>query len=819
MPATKRNTKSSTKRKTVTKKPKVFKIEVNHQDNGVELSSRKRGNSQIQLSQEKKNHSKYVVNLKKISHEREISAHAKLSYAEKLKNQFDVNIENVHEKIHLAQDWLNELPQKNISHSKKTYFIQQENTSVHEVSVPQESSLQTKKRVEFKKIISGISLPKLNIPKIEISLPKLPNFSNPFSSYTRRALASFILASFIITSPLLSLDYYQKAQYQKGQVLGMATNAISHLKAGKEVLALEDFDSAKIELSQAFADFLRARQELDALPAVVNALKIALPQGKALDTANYLLDLAIISSRSGSEIVDLISDDSGLTLTERLKKINDILIENKNTISELSDDASDISLEYLPSEYQAQIAQILSILPVINQNADKIISINANILKILGGEQSKRYMLIFQNNAEIRANGGFIGSYAIVDIDQGVIKNLDIPAGGTYDLKGQLKTSVQPPAPISLLNPRWEIQDANWFADYKQSAEKISWFYRQSGGTSVDGVIAINSSILGEILKLTGPIALSNPQITLDSNNVTDIIQEMVENGSDKENNQPKRILSELIPTVLNKLLKADKKSFLGTIKVLTNALVSKDILLYFTEPELQELAESRRLAGKILPTDGDYLSVVSSNIAGSKSSTSIEDKILSKTEITSDGQLTRTIEITRVHKGDPSSPLRGVKNNDYIRFMVPFGSKLIEANGFEPITTPETTQRDIDQDLAIIASTKATDAASGTEIYSEAGKTVFANWIQINPGEQKAVSLKYLLPFKMDQNDFKTYKILVQPQPGNKNQTFNFVIDTASKYKFVWAYPSQISAVDSKHYIAKDLKFNTDSILGIVFE
>ena len=62
----------------------------------------------------------------------------------------------------------------------------------------------------------------------------------------------------------------------------------------------------------------------------------------------------------------------------------------------------------------------------------------------------KRYLLIFQNNTEMRASGGFMGSFAVMDFSNGQVSNLNVPGGGTYDTEAGLKSKIVAPKPLQL---------------------------------------------------------------------------------------------------------------------------------------------------------------------------------------------------------------------------------------------------------------------------------------------------------------------------------------------------------------------------------
>jgi hypothetical protein len=119
-------------------------------------------------------------------------------------------------------------------------------------------------------------------------------------------------------------------------------------------------------------------------------------------------------------------------------------------------------------------------------------------------------------------------------------------------------------------------------------------------------------------------------------------------------------------------------------------------------------------------------------------------------------------------------------------------------------------------------------DADSGTRIYEDSGKTVFANWVYVSPQESVTMSYSYLLPFKLDTNltvnPADTYSLLAQKQSGSVGSKFSTKITFPNFYKMIWKYPSEeisnfstdnekISGIEME----SDLK--TDKFIGVAFE
>ena len=155
---------------------------------------------------------------------------------------------------------------------------------------------------------------------------------------------------------------------------------------------------------------------------------------------------------------------------------------------------------------------------------------------------------------------------------------------------------------------------------------------------------------------------------------------------------------------------------------------------------------------------------VVDTNINGYKTDGVIKETINHQAKIESDGSVVDTVSITRKHQGGHTDYEWWNKvNSDYMRIYVPRGSKLISVNGQTREFNEERLSYDklgfqVDSDVAKEEKYMQIDSASGTRIYEENNKTVFANWVYVSPQEQATITYKYRLPFKVNvqKNDDK---------------------------------------------------------------
>lgn len=795
--------------------------------------------------------SAHVLNLKKIAFDQHLEQTQHQQKTNNIQQIIDHELSGAAKQIPATKSRLTELFKANqVKHQpiqEHQHYVMPKGTLVSIIILDEPAPILKKTKeleVRSEKLNSQPRKPLFTLPKIKaIQLPniisRLPRFDAPLfaSTYTRKAVTSFVIASLLLVSPLWAYDSYQKVNQTKGKVFGIATSAFEHIKNSEK----EGVNQAT-ELDLAAEKLAQAQAELSNVPDLINAILSVAPNGSRLDTGKKLLHIAQTSSTLAHAFVALLASDSdSQSLYNRLGVLLPELTEQKASINSIREDLVSINVEEIPEQYREQFNGVAQIINNIAPHIDTLLE-QANLLYVMMGSQSEqRYLVVFQNTDELRAAGGFMGSYATATFDQGELKNFIIPPGGTYDLHAGLRANIEPPQPITAVSPRWEFQDANWFADFPTSAKKIMSLYEKSGGTTVNGVIAINSTILPELLKLTGPIHLPTSGLDINDQNVVTTLETAIGTGPDKAINQPKKVLKELSDSLVKSLSEQPSSTLPKLAKILLNSLTGREIQMYLKNPELQKVITAHSWDGKLIATDGDYLNVVSTNISGGKTNGMIDDSVSLKSVISEEGQIINTLRITRTHRGSSAEPLSNVKNNDYLRVYVPLNATLISAFGFEPLGEeafrPADFVEEKDAELSLIKSTMTIDLASKTEIYSESGKTVFANWMQVNPGETKTVTLTYRLPHTLSlasapqlprwmsllsggidkgQSNIP-YSLIIQKQSGKLRQIYEIEIEAPKSLSYRWLYPSTLSSEDNI-YRLDNLNLERDAIIGIIF-
>ncbi len=654
-----------------------------------------------------------------------------------------------------------------------------------------------------------------------------------------RTIIAYAAICLLIVTPIKVFGHYQEIKQSQDQIVSYATTAYEDLKIASQELAANNTAGAAQNFSQANHNFTQASQQIAEIDLSIKSILKILPTDQAnLADAEYLLEAGQQISAIGqtlAQLFDIFTNGSQARLTDKIFSLQEKLEEIIPKLNQLEDDLAKVRIKAIPKEKQEQFEKGKEIITLLNNDVKEFNSFSKILNQLLGSDYKRRYLFVFQNNNEARPTGGFMGSFALVDIDRGQIKNIEIPGGGTYDLQGSLLEKRISPFPLHLINPLWEMQDANWFPDFPTSAAKTIWFYENSGGPTVDGVIAVNASLIPSLMQIIGPIDLPGYDKTFTSDNFIEELQRSI--GIEYNNpaeNKPKIILSDLAPKLLDKIFSADGEQLLNIAKTLKLGLAQNDIQLYFTNEAAQEKIASYGWTGQLLDTSKDYLDVINTNIGGGKTDGLIEQKIDIVSDIYDNGEIINTVTLTRKHTGKLSDPFGKVSNLSFARFYTPLGSQILSAQGFTDEILPESFEKpedfwQEDEMLNQVQGEVWVEPDTGTYINNEFNKTVFGNWIQVDPGEETTVVLKYRLPFKINTNDGSGFKffsadkqggfhsLLLQKQSGQKNTKYSLTINLPEHLKPTWAFGD--IAISNNRQILFESSSPEDQLIAFVYE
>lgn len=389
---------------------------------------------------------------------------------------------------------------------------------------------------------------------------------------------------------------------------------------------------------------------------------------------------------------------------------------------------------------------------------------------LLGEDEPKKYLVLFQNDKELRATGGFLTAYAILNIDKGVIKverSEDI-----YELDNSISNKPAAPEPIEKYLPKvsqWHLRDTNLSPDFIVSMKDFLKMYDRAGrGVEVDGIIAIDTNVLVSTIKILDD-SVTAGGINFNTQNdercdCPQVIYELEDNISRPVNfirEDRKGLLGDLMLAIMQKALTSSPGQYWGPLfQNFIKEVQEKHVLFYLFDEDAQSGIEALNAAGRIRPFDGDYLHINDVNFAGAKSNLFTTQDVDVEYEIR-DGNIIKTLTINYANTHEPSdcNLERGAlclnaELRDFVRVYVPKGSKLLDSKG--SIVKVETTE-DLD-------------------------KTVFEGFVTVRPKGKSTYILKYELPFKVEGD---ILPVMIQKQPGTFDNEYTIKVNGKTRDKF----------------------------------
>lgn len=149
----------------------------------------------------------------------------------------------------------------------------------------------------------------------------------------------------------------------------------------------------------------------------------------------------------------------------------------------------------------------------------KLDNIAADLPTLLGVKKPLKYAILFQDNTELRATGGFIQGFALLRVADGRATDIQYFSSAQTDrmLRGQVATPADLQSALGEKN--WYLRDANWDPNFANSARRIAWFIDKELGGGPDVVVAVNWQTLTAALSVFGPVNLPDFGGEIDADN------------------------------------------------------------------------------------------------------------------------------------------------------------------------------------------------------------------------------------------------------------------------------------------------------------
>ena len=254
---------------------------------------------------------------------------------------------------------------------------------------------------------------------------------------------------------------------------------------------------------------------------------------------------------------------------------------------------------------------------------DEAISATSFLYSVLGFERPLTYLILGQNQNEIRATGGFIGIGVEMRISGGVLEELVYHDSTTVD---QEPYTSNPPAPLGIYWYLWlgrlPFRDANWNPHFPGAASTVADIFELGQGIKADGVVAGTKGLMLDLVEAFGDVRVpGDPKVlTRETANAYSEGQATYSCAPRHVSERGKRCFDEDVFFALEKRVTTsalEPPLRRRLVELVQEHLDKKNVLVHVFQPIDDSFLWERGWNGALPLVDHDFLMVVDSSLPG----------------------------------------------------------------------------------------------------------------------------------------------------------------------------------------------------------
>jgi len=445
---------------------------------------------------------------------------------------------------------------------------------------------------------------------------------------------------------------------------------------------------------------------------------------------------------------------------------------------------------------------------------------------LLGMDEPYTYLILAQNEDELRPTGGFISGAGRLTLDGGQIAELSF--GDAYTIDDYVNKSYpEPPEPLLnyMGSELWLFRDANWSPNFPTSARQVAYLYEYGQDVSVNGVIALNQRVVELLMTGFGEVRLPGVAEPVTADNVRQFMLAAWNPGDAGVTAEwvfsRKEFMGQLAAAVRERV-ENDPGSvdWVQVAKDLYRLLEGRHLLVFVDDVDVAGALAQVGWDGSLRESEGDYLMIVDANLGFSKVNPLVSESADYRVALRADGTAAAELSLSYAHQGQKAGvrcqhqpPYTGdlayelIMHRcyyDYLRVCVPAGSVLRAA-------TPHPTPGEY-----LIRGEP--DDGQAVTLSDEAGKTVFAQFFVVEYGQALTTRFVYDLPRVVQSSEGQwRYALLIQKQPGTGSTPVSLTLVLPPGAQLLAATPSPCM-VDGET-LTFDLNLDTDIVVEVSYE
>lgn len=444
-----------------------------------------------------------------------------------------------------------------------------------------------------------------------------------------------------------------------------------------------------------------------------------------------------------------------------------------------------------------KVTNLKQTLPRTRLDVEKAISLSHYLDELLAVDGRKTYLLVFQNNYELRPTGGFIGSIGILTLEKGRV--LDLSVYDINQVESQIQGEISAPDEIEkhLGEGNWHFRDANWDPDFPATAKQLEWFLSKSLHRQVDGVVAINYRALSKVLKASKPVYLNQIQETVSAPSLEEKALNYARINSLPSDNGQQEFFKMVVEAWFSQVSQNSQTDWSKLANGLITGLENKDILVYLHNPQIDKVMSRFGWTGsvrEIVPSRNsvnNYVYVNEANLGVNQANYYLNRQMSHLTQIDTQGQIKQKLTINYQNQS-PSASWPAGDYKSLVRVYLPATTRVenIKIANQDEVEFEQSTWKD---------------------------KKKISFFLEVPTSESRQVVVNYQSTRQLPiQAALSSYLLYWQKQPGSKDTPIRLKLEYAQNLEPIKASPKGEALPQAIEFF-KNL--DTDSLFKVDFQ
>lgn len=578
-----------------------------------------------------------------------------------------------------------------------------------------------------------------------------------------------------------------------------------------EGIAEIDIDHVESLVLDAHNDIVDLHNSSKPLLAIAPYLSWIPEVGPLISSAPHFMEMADSGSRAAVELLSglkpamvLLQDISGADpstisqLLEILARAEPNVTRALVSIEEMREARGEIGDT---SEFPWRVKTTLDTFDKELPGVEDGLRLSTVLPEIMGANGRRSYLIMAQNEDELRPTGGFISGAGLLVVEDGQITSIDFNDASLID-DWRNKPYEFPPQPFNEIMGMdiFLFRDVNFWPDFPSTAIQAMDLYSYGQDVPVDGVIAIDQEFIQMLLSVVGPLFVPEIERTLAADNV---ISEMRAQwgpspGSDGNWINDRKAFMGPMANAIRQRFENDTSSIdlVTLIRSLQAAVDQRHLQIYMRDPAVAGVLAATGWDGHFENQEGqDFLLVVDSSMGFNKVSAAVNREIGYHVSIPEEGKPDADLAITYTHTGQPTeiecqhgtyytdrttySDLFNDCYWNYVRAYTPVGSNLV-GSSINPVPA------------ANLLSGQPWEGMARVVEEDNEKFEVFDNFYLIDQGQRFVGEFNYTLPETVYRpiDDGFVYRLQVAKQAGISPQPLHIRITLPPGAELINASP-----------------------------